>query len=88
METLQKSWAILEQNAEQYGLSLFRYITSIVWIQSPSDIGKGWGEIESWAILEQNAEQYGLSLFRYITSIVWIQSPSDIGKKGGDLGLS
>ena len=30
METLQKSWAILEQNAEQYGLSLFRYLTSIV----------------------------------------------------------
>ena len=80
METLQKSWAILEQNAEQYGLSLFRYLTSIVWIQSPSDIGKGGGE--SWAILEQNAEQYGLSLFRYITSIVWIQSPSDIGKGG------
>ncbi|CAC5378198.1 Androglobin [Mytilus coruscus] len=25
-ETLQKSWAILEQNAEQYGLSLFRYM--------------------------------------------------------------
>ena len=32
METLQKSWAILEQNAEQYGLSLFRYINSIVCI--------------------------------------------------------
>ncbi|XP_071138082.1 androglobin-like isoform X44 [Mytilus edulis] len=25
-ETLQKSWAVLEQNAEQYGLSLFRYM--------------------------------------------------------------